>query len=110
MTLPTRLRRGGSFLTKIGRGGVPVNIASINARARFIDYHPNCALLYSEPMNKRALAIRRRMIRAISMGLLLGALLSIEGLAMTQVWRGFSHAPSAQQQVPVDPRGFIQSW
>jgi hypothetical protein len=51
---------------------------------------------------KRTLALRRRAIRKALLGSLLIAVLAVETLTMTQVYRGLSSAP-VRRETSIDP-------
>ncbi len=60
-------------------------------------------------MNKRAMAIRRRIIRKIGFGLLLAGIVSLEAWGMVQIMKTNSRAP-VQPQMTVNPGVCIPGW
>ncbi len=60
-------------------------------------------------MNKRAMAIRRRMMRKVGFGLLLAGIVSLEALGMGQIMKATTSEP-VQSQLTIDPTVCFQGW
>ena len=84
-------------------------IVLINVTLNFIDYQSPVQRPTIGGMKKRAMVMRRAALRKTLFVLLVVAVLAVESLTMTQVYRGFSTAP-VRQQMTIDPGLVFQGW